>query len=69
MPGKRIANATAALLASGSIVFGQPLPAEISSPASAPLAESFVEVLTGPNAGPVITMPGTNCGCKCSSDG
>lgn len=62
MPGQRIANAAAAILATGSMVIGQPLPAQ----AAPPSAESFVEILTEPgdNNGYTI-LPSTNCGCGC----
>jgi hypothetical protein len=62
MPGQRIANAAAALLATGSMVIGSPLPAQ----AAAPSTESFVEVLTEPGEGNgYTTLPSTNCGCGC----
>jgi len=63
MPGQRIANAAAALLATGSMVIGQPLPAQTVSP---PSAESFVEILTGPeDTNGYTILPSTNCGCGC----
>jgi hypothetical protein len=65
MPGKRIAivNAAAALIASGSIVIGQPLPAQTESPVLAsPATESFVEVLIEPNSGDYQINP-VNIGC------
>lgn len=69
MPGQRIANAAAALLATGSIVLGSPLPAQSAAPSASPSAESFVEILTGPGetANGYTTLPSTNCGCGCSS--
>jgi len=69
MPGQRIANAAAALLATGSMVIGQPLPAQTASPTSSPTSESFVEILTGPGmTDGFTTLPSTNCGCKCSNE-
>ena len=62
MPGQRIANAAAALLATGSMVIGQPLPAQTVSP---PSAESFVEILTEPGDNGYNILPSTNCGCGC----
>jgi len=69
MPGQRIANAAAALLASGSIVLGQPLPAQSSPPEPVAASASFVEVLMAPGNSPdYVTLPSTNCGCRCSEE-
>ncbi|HZM79609.1 MAG TPA: hypothetical protein VFC19_28080 [Candidatus Limnocylindrales bacterium] len=65
MPGQRIANAAAALLATGSMVIGQPITAQAASPSS----ESFVEILTGPgDTNGYNILPSTNCGCGCRPD-
>ena len=66
MPGQRIANAAAALLATGSMVIGQPLPVQSPSLETAPASESFMEILTGPGVTNGYTiLPATNCGCGC----
>jgi hypothetical protein len=66
MPGQRIANAAAALFATGSMVIGQPLPAQSPAYEAAPASESFVEILTGPESNGYTILPSTNCGCGCS---
>lgn len=63
MPGQRIASAAAALLATGSIIIGQPSPTQTAPPAP----ESFVEILTEP--GVATDYPtATNCGCDTSEE-